>query len=154
VTTQEYSPKKHFQKFFTQLCSNSFMSDKRFGVKEFYSSNSKTNNKSHRITLTIGKKIQKSSTLLHSTSQHTKKAKTFPSCNKKTKNQKPQKKKKKPIKIHKQNPYRILENIAPKTNQLLVYNALNFNLIRKHVLLPTFLLFFPLPFVATTATTQ
>ncbi len=75
------------------------------------------------------KRIQKPSTLLHSTSQHTKKAEN------------PQKKKQNPIKIHKQNPHRILKNKTPKTNQPAVCSAIDFDLVGRHVLLPASLLF-------------
>ncbi len=86
------------------------------------------------------KRIQKPSTLLHCTSQHTKKAEN------------PQKKKQNPIKIHKQNPHRILKNKTPKTNQPAVCSAVDFDLVWRHVLLPASLLFPPASDADATAT--
>ncbi len=153
MTTQKYSPKKHFQKFSTQLCSSSFLSDRRFG-KNIYINNNKTTNKFHYITLTIEREIQKSSTLLHSTSQHTKKVKTFPFAATKPKIRILRRKNKTLSKYTNKTLIESLKNKTPKTNQLVICNALNFDIIRKHVLLPIFLLFFPLPFVVAITTTQ
>ncbi len=107
---------------------------KRFGVKELYSNNARP--LTNCITYNHNrKKIQKSSTLLHFTSHHTKKAKNslLQQLNLKLESSK-----------EKQNPHRIFKNKTPKTNELVVCNALNFN---KEACPPThFSPFFPSSF--------
>ncbi len=108
--------------------SSSLLSHKKFGAKEFYSSSSTTTNELHYLhsQQKENPETQYTAALHVSTHQESRES---------------SEEKKNPIKIHKQNLQRILKNKTPKANQPAVCSALDFDLVRRHVLLPASLLF-------------